>query len=187
MRRSEKSRRVKLVAALIVGLVAFGIAPVAYPQQSQTSKPDKGATNKNADDATASLDFSEAVAQSIVRQVSDGLQGHNAGRMLDAFDRHKMYAYLNFENQIDAFFAHYDSFRIHFRVDEVRTKEGRGIALVDVEMEAIPASDGAQPVHKHEQLCFEMERDAKRWRIVDMQPRGFFLDDLQAPAAALER
>lgn len=174
MRRSEKSRGLKLAAALIVGLIAFGIAPMAYPQQSQTSKPDKGATNKNADDATTALDFSEAVAQSIVRQISDGLQGHNAGRMLDVFDSHKMDAYLNFENQIDAFFAHYDSFRVHFRVDEVTTKEGKGIALVDVEMEAIPASDGAQPARKHEQLRFEMERDAKRWRIVDMQPRAFF-------------
>lgn len=174
MRRSKKSRDVKLVTALIVGLGAFGLALMAYPQQSQARKPDRGATNKSADDATASLDFSEAVAQGIVRQISDGLQGHNAGRMLDAFDSHKMDAYLNFENQVDAFFEHYDSFRVHFRVDEVTTKEGKGIALVDVEMEAIPASDGLQPARKHEQLRFEMERDAKRWRIVDMRPRAFF-------------
>ena len=161
-----------LVVVLIVSLIACGIGPLAYPQQPEASKPDKGATNKKADDA--SLDFSEPVAHKILQQISDGLQGHNAGRMLDAFDSHKMDAYLNFENQVDAFFEHYDSFRVHFRVDEVTTKEGKGIALVDVEMEAIPASDGAQPSHKHEQLRFEMERDAKRWRVVDMQPRGFF-------------
>lgn len=174
MRQFRTLRSAKLAFSLIVGAIAFGIGPSAHPQQSRASKPDKGATNKNADDATAQLDFSEAVAESIIRQISDSLQGHNAGRMLAAFDSHKMDAYLNFENQIDAFFAHYDSFRVHFRVDEATTKEGRGIALVDIEMEATPTSDGAQPTHKHEQLRFEMERDAKRWRIVDMQPRGFF-------------
>jgi hypothetical protein len=174
MRKFRQSRSVKLAIGLILGLVASGIGSPAHPQQTQASTRDKSATNKHADDATASPDFSEGVTESVVRQISDGLQGHNAGRMLDAFDSHKMDAYLNFENQIDAFFEHYDSFRIHFRVDDVTTKEGKGIALVDVELEAIPASDGTLPAHKHEQLRFEMERDAKRWKIVNLQPRGFF-------------
>jgi len=110
----------------------------------------------------------------VLQQLADGLEGHSERLMLSAFDDNKMDGYLNFEDQIEAFFQHYDSFRVHFRIDQATTEGDKGVVLVDIQMEEIPRSTNAQPVRKNDQMRFEMERGKKGWKIVDLRPRNFF-------------
>lgn len=144
-------------------------------QNDQDKKKDKKKKKKgSADDATIPTTFSESVAQDVLQQLTDGLEGHSERLMLSAFDDNKMDGYLNFEDQIDAFFQRYDSFRIHFRIVQATTEGDKGVVLVDIEMEEIPRSANAQPVRKRDQMRFEMERGKKGWKIVDLRPRPFF-------------
>lgn len=144
-------------------------------QNDQDKKKDKKKKKKgSADDATIPTTFSDAVAQDVLQQLTDGLEGHSERLMLSAFDDNKMDGYLNFEDQIEAFFQRYDSFRVHFRIVQATTEGDKGVVLVDIEMEEIPRSANAQPVRKHDQMRFEMERGKKGWKIVDLRPRQFF-------------
>ena len=145
-------------------------------QSDQDKKKDKKKKkkDKDADDATIPTTFSESVAQDILQQLTDGLEGHSQRLMLSVFDDNKMDGYLNFEDQIEAFFQRYDSFRVHFRIVQATTEGDKGVVLVDIEMESIPRSQNAQPVRKRDQMRFEMERGKKGWKIVDLRPRPFF-------------
>jgi hypothetical protein len=148
------------------------------PDQSQKDKKkDKKKKKKDkgsADDVTVPTSFSDAVAQDVIQQLTDGLEGHSERLMLSTFDDNKMDGYLNFEDQIEAFFQKYDSFRVHFHIDQATTEGDKGVVLVDIEMEEIPRSASAQPVRKRDQMRFEMERGKKGWKIVDLRPRTFF-------------
>ena len=139
-------------------------------KDKKKKKKDKG----SADDVTVPTTFSDAVAQDVLQQLTDGLEGHSERLMLSAFDDNKMDGYLNFEDQIVAFFQRYDSFRVHFRISQATTEGDKGVVLVDIEMEEIPRAGNAQPVRKRDQMRFEMERGKKGWKIVDLRPRNFF-------------
>jgi hypothetical protein len=156
-------------------------------QQDQSQQPNQNDQDKNKkekkkkkkdkgsdDDASVPTSFSDAVAQSVLQQLTDGLEGHSERLMLSAFDDNKMDGYLNFEDQIEAFFQRYDSFRVHFRIAQATTEGDKGVVLVDIQLEEIPRSGNVQPVRKQDQMRFEMERGKKGWKIVDLRPRNFF-------------
>src|SRR5207237_6589705 len=89
------------------------------PQNNKDkSKKDKAKKKGDADDVEAPANFSESVAYAVLQRLTDGLETHNDRLMLSAFDHDKMDGYLNFENQVQAFFQQYDSFRIHFRISQ---------------------------------------------------------------------
>jgi len=94
--------------------------------------------------------------------------------MLSAFNDSKMDSYLNFQNQILAFFQRYESFHVHFRISQATGEANKGEVLVDFELEEVPRSADAQPVRKRDQLRFNIERGKKGWKIVDLRPRDFF-------------
>src|SRR5438874_3984372 len=145
------------------------------PQNNKDkSKKDKTKKKGDADDVEAPANFSESVAYAVLQRLTNGLEAHNDRLMLSAFDHDKMDGYLNFENQVQAFFQQYDSFRIHFRISQATGGDGRGVALADFEMEELSRSADAQAARKHEQIRFEIERGTRGWKIVDFRPRAFF-------------
>ena len=118
--------------------------------------------------------FSENHAHVLLEQVRDGLVSHNERKMLSAFDSEQMAGYLNFRRQIDALFDNYDSFRVHFTIEQSSGDSERGAATVDFEMEENPASSGGQPVRKQEELRFSFEHAKTGWKILDVDRRNFF-------------
>ena len=147
--------------------------PQEEKQKSKEGKKPKK-NKRSIDEVTASVTFSDAVAQSLLQQLTDGLEGHSDKRMLSPFDEEKFEGYLSFENQVVAMFQRYDSFRVYFRISQATTEGSKCAVLVDIEMEEIPRSADAQPIRKRDQLRFEMERGKKEWKIVDLKPRSFF-------------
>lgn len=118
--------------------------------------------------------FSEEVAEKIAQQVADGLEQHNVRHLLSAFDPDAMTGYVNFQNQVEAMFAAYDSFRVHFRLTQITSEGDTGVVVSEFELEETPPSQDAQPVRKTGQLRFEIRNGKKGWRIVEVKPRSFF-------------
>ena len=145
----------------------------AQPKDQDKDKKKKKDKKKPQDELDTAV-FSAAVANSILDQIHDGLEGHSQRLMLSAFDSDKMDGYLTFEDQIAAFFNKYEAFRVSFRIVQTTTEDARGIALVDVDLEEISAGGATAPVRKHDQMRFELERGRKGWKVVDFRPRGFF-------------
>ncbi|MGB9104372.1 MAG: hypothetical protein WCC59_06430 [Terriglobales bacterium] len=184
-------RRLVLTIATLC-LFSFSLCPAAAQQAPDSSSPPqeqpKQGTDKDKEkkekkekkkkDKAKSQDpydsavFSQAVANSVLNDLRDGLEGHSQRLVLSAFDDDKMDGYLTFEDQIDAMMQRYDSFRVHFRISQSTIEGPKGVVLVDFEMEEIPRAGGA-PIRRNGQVKFEMERGRKGWKIVDFNPRGF--------------
>ena len=177
-------------------LVAWGVASAAQnsgsssgspqnpndssgQQQQQQPPPDqskkkKDKKDKGSQDVVNTEVFSTAVANSVLNDLRDGLEGHTQRLMLSAFDADKMDGYLQFEDQIEAFFNKYTSFNVYFRIAQSSTEGPKGIVLVDIQLEEIPRGNASPPIRKNGQMRFELERGKKGWKIVDFNPRNFF-------------
>jgi len=169
--------------ALTLSLCGFTLAQTSdqqAPSDQSTSKDKdkkkdkKDKKKKNSQDVLDTEVFSDSVAQNAMNDLRDGLEGHSQRLMLSAFDGDKMDGYLSFEDQIQAMFERYDSFRIHYRIIQTTIEGPKGVILVDFQMEEVPRGQDAVPQRKSSQIRFELERGRKGWKIVDMQPRGFF-------------
>ena len=142
------------------------------PDQSKEKKKKKD--KKDSQDVVNTEVFSSAVANSVLGDIRDGLEGHTQRLMLSAFDADKMDGYLQFEDQIEAFFNKYSTFSVYFRIAQTATDGPKGIALVDIQLEEIPRGSASPPIRKNGQMRFELERGKKGWKIVDFSPRNFF-------------
>jgi Ni/Co efflux regulator RcnB len=181
-------RRLVLTIATLC-LFSFSLCVAAAQQAPNSSSPpqeqpkkdsdkDKDKKDKKKKDKSKAQDpydsavFSQAVANSVLNDLRDGLEGHSQRLVLSAFDQDKMDGYLTFEDQIDAMMQRYDSFRVHFRISQSTIEGPKGVVMVDFELEEIPRAGGA-PIRRSGQVKFEMERGRKGWKIVDFNPRGF--------------
>ena len=183
----------KLVLAIATMCVfSFSLYPAAAQQAPPSSSPQQEQPKQDTDkdkekkdkkekkkkdkakpqDPYDSVVFSQAVANTVLNDLRDGLEGHSQRLLLSAFDQDKMDGYLTFEDQIEAMMQRYDSFRVHVRISQSTIEGPKGVVLVDFELEEIPRAGGA-PIRRSGQVKFEMERGRKGWKIVDFNPRGF--------------
>jgi hypothetical protein len=149
-----------------VALVLFVFA-LAIPQFGQQPAP---AESPQSPSGSA---FSDQDATNVLNDIRDGLEAHSQRLMLSAFDSAKMDDYLTFEDQIQAYFEHYESFRVHFRTIQTTSEGEKGIVLAEFEIEGSPRGGGPM-MRRTNQIRFELERGKKGWKIVDFRPRAFF-------------
>jgi len=168
-------------------LLAWAVAPAQSSGSSQTpndssgqqqqpdqSKDEKKRKDKGSQDVVNTEVFSTAVANNVLNDLRNGLEGHSQRLMLSAFNADKMDGYLEFEDQIEAFFNKYSTFSVYFRIAQSATEGPKGIVLVEVQLEEIPRGATSPPIRKNGQIRFELERGKKGWKIVDFNPRNFF-------------
>ncbi len=117
--------------------------------------------------------FDERAAAAVLGTIRDGLESHSQRRLLSAFDHDKMDGFLTFEDQIDAYFAEYESFVVSMHIVQTSEENNRGIILADFQIENTPRGGGPVTSRKA-QLRFELERGPKGWKVVDFNPRSFF-------------
>ncbi|HEX8927077.1 MAG TPA: hypothetical protein VF786_14860, partial [Terriglobales bacterium] len=89
---------------------------------------------QQAQPATAT--FSQADAETLVRTLQDGLEGHNLKRFISAFDRQQMIDYRDFSDQVTALFSRTDAFRVNLHVSKFEDAgDGRANVTMDAQME----------------------------------------------------
>jgi hypothetical protein len=147
--------------------------PADQPKDKDKKKDKKKNKSDDGQDVLDTTVFSEKVANDVLGQIRDGLEGHTQRLMLGAFDDYTMDGYLQFEDQIERMFQRYDSFRVHFTIVQTTVEGSRGIVLVNARLEETPRGGGA-PQSRTSQLRFELERGKKGWKVVDFRDRGFF-------------
>jgi hypothetical protein len=149
--------------------------PPADQPPPAAKKPKKDKKPKPAPGQQDTLDtsvFSERTANDVLGQIRDGLEGHSTRLLLGAFSD-DMDGYLNFEDQIEAFFKRYEGFHVNLRIVNTAIEGNKGIVTAEFQMEEMTRGSG-KLVRKESQLRFELERGKKGWRVVNMSPRGFF-------------
>jgi hypothetical protein len=118
--------------------------------------------------------FNERAATQLLNQISEALVSHNQRKMLEAFDISKMTDGQLFRQQITSLFGQTGVIRVHFNLDQAAIEDGKGVATVDLEMEADLRDDTRPPVRKQARLRFVAEKSADGWKFTDVQPRTFF-------------
>jgi len=119
-------------------------------------------------------EFSEAIAARLLDQIRDGLEGQNSDRVLGVFDAEKMANYPAFRDQIRALFQAYESFRTSCQIAQSWPEGEKGLVIVNFQLEAVSRGESAPAERRSAQIRIEMERGRKGWRIVALEPRGFF-------------
>ena len=178
MRLSRFQRRMRLVslAALLSMLSVFATAQ-HLPQQTQQRRLPGAPLQAPAADGAAADSFQSftaaEVAERLLSQIRKGLEARNSHQMLAAFDHDRMPGYLAFQDQVEAFLAQHDSFRVYLRVESASLEKDGGSAVVQATLEFTPI-DGSPAVRRQAELSFEFGKTEGSWKIVDFGPRGFF-------------
>jgi hypothetical protein len=159
--RSGASRSLILAAVLTCLLCPPAFLLAAQSGASPEPKPEENA-------------FNDRVAAQLLNQIAGALVAHNQKNMLGAFDLGKMNDGPLFRQQIASFFADAVTIRAHLNLVQAAMETGKGVATVDVEMEAVRRDDSLLPVHKQAQLRFVAEKSSGGWKFTDVQPRTFF-------------
>ena len=144
----------------------------AKDKKKDKKKGKKGSDSSSADAYDTAV-FSDKIANNVLNDIRDGLEAHSQRLMLSAFDGDKMDGYLTFEDQIQAYFEHYEGFRVHFRIIQTSIEAEKGIVLAEFEIEGSPRG-GGPVMRRSNQIRFELERGKKGWKVVDFRPRAFF-------------
>ena len=144
----------------VFGLILL-VLTLAMPMCAQQSQP-------------AAATFTSADAETLVRTLQDGLEGHNLKRFLSAFDREQMIDYGNFADHVASLFARTDAFRVNLHVTSMQDAgDGRVFVTVDAQIEVAPR-DVPHPERRETTLNVQVLKSGNGWRIVELAPREFF-------------
>lgn len=152
----RKRRVATAMVCLLVGLCVWMEAQATMPQ------------------AQTEYALSKGDAMTVLRQVETGLVNHNPRIMLNAFDLARMTDGRVFQQETFSFFDLTARIRVHFNLLQTAMDGARGVADVNMEMEAEMRDDRLPVVHKQAQLHLVFEKSGGGWRIVDITPRDFF-------------
>jgi hypothetical protein len=117
--------------------------------------------------------FDDAAASRLLMQLSQALEAHIQRQFLAAFELEKMKEGAIFRQQINAFFSHTESFRVHMNLAEVGAQGEQATVVVDAELEGQP-SNGGPAWRRNQQLNFVVAGAAGNWKFIEVQPRSFF-------------
>ena len=132
-----------------------------------------GAMGMAQQPAAPQAEFNEVAAAEVMNHLRDGLEAHSQRLFLASFDGEQMKEFLSFSDQIEAFFTRYESFRIVHHIVRTAQQDGKGYILADVTIESTPRG-GSRITRRQGQLRLTVVPSAKGWKIVDVNPRGFF-------------
>lgn len=123
---------------------------------------------------TSVAEFSEQDANKVLKRVKQGAESHDLQQILSAFDSERTDGYLELEGQADEFVRKYDPVRFYFRILQTSMDQGKGIATVEIQMEAEPRDSNGIPIRRDQQFRFELGHDKKGWKITSFTPAQLF-------------
>ncbi|MDR3763837.1 MAG: hypothetical protein P4M01_07050 [Acidobacteriota bacterium] len=123
--------------------------------------------------AAPRAEFDDAAAADVMSHLRDGLEAHSQHLFLGNFDREQMKDFDSFSDQIEAYFTRYESFRIVYHIVRTVEQDGKGYILAEATVESTPRG-GGRASRREGQLRLTLAPVGKTWKIVDVNPRGFF-------------
>lgn len=157
--------------AWIAAVLALAAAAQQRPAPGRAEDPPQQEQGREA--ARTAPEFSAAVAEDLVERLSSALVRRNVRRFLSAFQAGRMAEWGHFRDQVEAYVGRRD-FRVYYRIEETSSEGGRGVALVEFQLEESLRDGTAPPRRKRAQLRLEFERGPQGWKIVGLRPREFF-------------
>ncbi|MBZ5597768.1 MAG: nuclear transport factor 2 family protein [Acidobacteriia bacterium] len=161
--------RLRLAQGLVV-LLGLGMGLAAPAQTAKESRTPTQASDSEVKTAK----FSDADAARVLDRFRQALESYNQRGLLKLFDAGKMPDYPAFRDQVQQFFDKYEAFQVQYRITQVSDEEHVGVALADFQVEATPNEEASPNVRRQVQLRLVLAWEEKKWKIVDLAPRGLF-------------
>ena len=155
---------------VLLGCLGFGLYNPAAAQNNSSSK----VAQSDPDDQSQPPDFTQEVVEQVLSRLQRGAESHNPDQVLSAFDPERTTNYAQLRDQILAFFARYRSIQLRYQVLQVATEKGRGSAVADIDMDAIPFSDDSVALRRSLQLRMQLAPVRKVWKLVSFEPQDLF-------------
>jgi hypothetical protein len=111
-------------------------------------------------------------ANVILSQFREALAAHSQRNLFALFDADRMLGFQSFQDQMKSYFSRNETIRVNVHSIQTSGEDDKGVITATFEVEVTPRY--ASAIRKQAQLRFQLERSAKGWRIVDINPRGFF-------------
>jgi len=174
LRPKELKRQYRRLLAVAIVYFVFAHTIAAAARQQSGSEPASPLNSATGSPAPNSENFSaEEIAKQSLNQIRHGLEARNSRTMLAPFDRDRMQGYLTFRDQVESFFAQYDSFRVFIRIESANADQDHATATALFTLECVPR-DNSPDVRREAELTFQFVRTPSGWKIVDLSPRSFF-------------
>jgi hypothetical protein len=117
--------------------------------------------------------FDTQIAAGMLRQLSEALQGQSEKKFFALFNLNGMKDGALFKEQVQSFFSHTISIRVHLNLGEISVEGDRATVAVEAEMEAEPLNGG--PIaRRNDRLNFTVASAGGTWKFIELQPRSFF-------------
>jgi len=175
--------RFGLLWAVVWGAAFAGLPAVG---QDSAQPPSAEASGAAAGDQTAApeqrLTLSDRVIRDVLEPLRMGMETQNIQLVLSIFDKKELSSYADLQGQLAAFFHQYDEVRFRYQIKQVTADAGRGWAIADVEMDALPYEPTAVPARRSAQMRFQLKLAGKTWKVGGFSPADFFSIGFQQPA-----
>ena len=133
-----------------------------------------GASAQVATGSPAAHTFQEQDAVSVMDRFRQALESESRSRTLKLFDGSRMPGFAVFRDELAQFFGQYQAPRVGYHVTQVSQDGALGAIVAEVQMEALPVTDGLPPLHRRAQIRVVTSWDGKEWKIADLSPRSLF-------------
>ncbi len=149
-------------------------APEPGAPRQQAGQAQDAASNQSQASDDAGTDLDDQVIHDVFSPFEDGIQALNLDQILGIFDKDNMPDYAQVRDQVRAFLNRYESVSLRYRLLQVTSEKDSASAIVEIQMDAVPADSNLVSQRRDLQMRFQMKRGPKGWRVISFRPDDFF-------------
>lgn len=128
------------------------------------------------------LTLNDQIAQQVLDPLRRGMEAQNLQLVLSIFDQQQLDSSADLPGQLRAFFQQYAE--VHFRYQLLQVQAmadtNRASATVELQMDALPYQPSQIPWRRTTQMRFQLQREAKGWKVIEFSPSDFLTLDYRA-------
>ena len=125
-------------------------------------------------DAGAGPSLTDQVVQQVLEPLQTGMQNQNIQQVMSVFDKKELNSYSDLQGHLEAFLQVFDEVNLRYQLLQVAAEKGRGSAIVDMQMDALPYEPTHIPERRSVQMRLQLKLGPKGWKIAGFTPSDFF-------------
>lgn len=148
-------------------------APATQTQEARPAPPPPVSTT-GGEDESGGRNTRRRVSR-VLRNYTNGMEMMSPSAALAMVDRDRFFDYPRFEEELTNFLRSLGEMRLFVREVNTQLKDSRAVMVVDVRMVFTSRQDTSQRGERSSQITFDFQRTDRGWKIIEINPRNFFL------------
>ena len=111
----------------------------------------------------------------VLRNYTNGMEMMSSSAALAMVDRDQFFDYPRFEEELTNFLRSLGEMRLFVREVNTQLEDSSAVMVVDVRMVFTSRQDPSLRGERSSQITFDFQRTDRGWKIIEINPRNFFL------------